>query len=43
MNYMLEKFLSIKNKMIEFGIWFSDWLQFLIVMSLTHVLYQKVI
>ncbi len=37
MNYMLENVLSIKNKMIEFGIWFSDWLQFLIDMILTHV------
>jgi hypothetical protein len=36
MNYMLEKVLSIKNKMIEFGIWFSDWLEFLIDLSLTH-------
>ena len=35
-NYMLEKVFSIKNKMIEFGIWFSDWLQFLIDISLTH-------
>jgi hypothetical protein len=36
MNYMLVKVLSIKNKMIEFGIWFSDWLEFLIDLSLTH-------
>jgi hypothetical protein len=35
-NYMLVKVLSIKNKMIEFGIWFSDWLEFLIDISLTH-------
>jgi hypothetical protein len=36
MNCMLEKALSIKNKMIEFGIWFSDWLEFLIDISLNH-------
>jgi hypothetical protein len=36
MNYMLKKFFSIKNKAIEFGIWFSDWLQFLIDISLSH-------
>jgi hypothetical protein len=36
MNYMLEKVLSIKNKMIDFGFRFSDWLMFLIDMSLTH-------
>jgi hypothetical protein len=35
-NYMLEKALSIKNKMSEFGIWFSHWLEFLIDISLTH-------
>jgi hypothetical protein len=36
MNYMLEKVLSIKNKMIQLRIWFSDWLEFLIDISLTH-------
>jgi hypothetical protein len=35
-NYMLGKALSIKNKMIEFGIWFSYWLEFLIDIILTH-------
>jgi hypothetical protein len=34
MNYMLEKVLSIENKVIEFGIWFSDWLEFLVDISL---------
>ncbi len=36
MNYMLEKVLSLKNKMIEFGIWFSDWLEFMIDLIITH-------
>jgi hypothetical protein len=27
-NYMFEKVLSIKNRMSELRIWFSDWLQF---------------
>jgi hypothetical protein len=36
MNYMLDEVLSIKNKTIQFGIWFSDWLGFLIDFSLTH-------
>jgi hypothetical protein len=36
MNCIFEKVLSIKNKMIEFGIWFSDWLEFLIDISLNH-------
>ncbi len=35
-NYMNEKVLSIKNKIIQFGIWFSDWLEFMIDISLTH-------
>jgi hypothetical protein len=33
---MLEKVLSLKNKMIEFGIWFSDWLEFMIDLIITH-------
>jgi hypothetical protein len=37
MNYMLEKVISMKNKIIGFGIWFRDWLQFFIDMSLPHV------
>jgi hypothetical protein len=37
MNSILEKVLFVNNKMIEFVIWFSDWLQFFIDMSLTHV------
>jgi hypothetical protein len=41
MNYMLEKMLSIKKKMIDLGIWFSDWLEFSIDMSLTHAMIWK--
>jgi hypothetical protein len=37
MNYMLEKVLSIKNKIIRLGIWFSDWLQFLIDLIITQL------
>jgi hypothetical protein len=36
MNYMIEKVLSIKNRMSELRIWFIDWLEFLIDMILTH-------
>jgi hypothetical protein len=36
LSYILEKVLSLKNKMIEFGIWFSDWLEILIDLIITH-------
>ncbi len=35
-NYILEKVLSIKNRMSQFGIWFSDWFEFLFNIILTH-------
>jgi NAD-dependent dihydropyrimidine dehydrogenase PreA subunit len=35
-NYMFEKVLSIKNRMSQFRIWFSDWLEFLFDIILTH-------
>jgi hypothetical protein len=35
-NYMFEKVLSIKNRMSQFRIWFSDLLEFLIDIILTH-------
>jgi hypothetical protein len=35
-NYMTEKVLSIKNRINQFRIWFSDWLQFLFDIILTH-------
>jgi hypothetical protein len=35
-NYMFEKVLSIKNRMSQFRIWFSDWLEFLFDMILTY-------
>jgi hypothetical protein len=35
-NYMFEKVLSIKNRMSQFRVWFSDWLEFLFDMILTH-------
>jgi hypothetical protein len=36
MNFLLENVLSLKNKMIEFGIRFSDWLEFLIDLIIIH-------
>jgi hypothetical protein len=35
-NYMTEKFLSIKNRISQFRISLSDWLEFLFVIILTH-------
>jgi hypothetical protein len=35
-NYTLGKVLSIKNKMIHFGIWFSDWFEILINIVFIH-------
>jgi hypothetical protein len=35
-NYMFEKFLSTKNRISHFKIWFSDWLEFLFDIILTH-------
>jgi hypothetical protein len=36
LNYMFEKVLSIKNRISQFRIWFSDWFEFLLDIILTH-------
>jgi hypothetical protein len=35
-NYMIETVLSIQNRISQFRTWFSDWLEFLIYLIITH-------